>query len=94
MASKTNCTKNGKEYYRISKVVGHKINAAGNEVPVRKEFYGESKKEAEEKYREYMAKKSQGLESNKRFSHIPPHIRNNALQKRCSYSNGFGAVRS
>ena len=67
MASKTNRTKNGKEYYRISKVVGHKINAAGNEVPVRKEFYGESKKEAEEKYREYMAKKSQGLESNKQY---------------------------
>ena len=44
MASKTNCTKNGKEYYRISKVVGHKINAAGNEVPVRKEFYGERQK--------------------------------------------------
>ena len=37
MAEKTNCKKNGKDYYRLQKVVGHKINAAGNEVPVKKE---------------------------------------------------------
>lgn len=67
MANKTNCTKNGKEYYRISKVVGHKINAAGNEVAVRKEFYGTSKKEAEEKYNEYIARLKQGLENRKQY---------------------------
>lgn len=65
MAEKTNCKKNGKDYYRLQKVVGRKTNAAGNEVPVVKEFYGKNKKEAEEKYREFLAKKSAGLENKK-----------------------------
>lgn len=67
MAEKTNCTKNGKDYYRLQKVVGHKTNAAGNEVAVIKEFYGKNKKEATEKYRAYLEKKSAGIEDKKQY---------------------------
>lgn len=67
MAEKTNCTINGKDYYRLQKVVGHKTNSAGNEVAVKKIFYGKNKKEAEAKYQEYLAKKGMGIESKKQY---------------------------
>ena len=67
MAKKTDCKKNGKDYYRLQKVVGHKINAAGNEVPVKKEFYGRNKKEAENMWREYLEKKNAGIENKKQY---------------------------
>lgn len=67
MASKTNKTINGTDYYRLQKVVGHKINKAGFEVPVKKEFYGKSKKEAEQKYKEYMAKRSLNIDGSKQY---------------------------
>lgn len=50
MAKKTNYTKNGKEYYRIVRVVGHKADSS----PIKKEFYAEGKKEAEKKAEEYI----------------------------------------
>jgi len=43
---KYNCTKNGKQYYRISKVIDGK----------RKEFYGDGKRDAERKLAEYLEK--------------------------------------
>nr|WP_315021742.1 site-specific integrase [uncultured Aminipila sp.] len=49
MANKTNCTKGGKEYYRISADYG--LNADGSRN--RKEFYGKNKKEAEAKKEDY-----------------------------------------
>ena len=58
MAKKTNFSVNGKEYYRISKTIGHKSNG----IPIRKFFYGESKKEAEEKANEYMDKIKKGID--------------------------------
>lgn len=67
MANKTNCTRNGKQYYSLYKVVGHKLNSNGIEVPVRKAFYGKSKKEAEEKYNEYLNKKALNLDSSKQY---------------------------
>lgn len=67
MAEKTNCVINGKPYYRLQKVVGYKTNKAGNKVPVKKVFYGKNKKEAEEKYRAYLAKKNAGLENKKQY---------------------------
>ena len=67
MAKKTNYSKNGKEYYRITKVVGHKLNSNGVEVPVRKEFYGASKKEAEEKYAAYMRRKNLNLNDSTQY---------------------------
>lgn len=57
MAKKTNSTINGKEYYRIRKVVGHKSNGE----KILKNFYGESKKEAEQKADEYINDINNGL---------------------------------
>lgn len=57
MAKKTNVTINGKEYFRITKTVGHKADGT----PIRKPFYGESKKDAEEKANEYMNKLKNGM---------------------------------
>lgn len=52
MAKKTNCIINGKEYYRLRCKVGERADGK----PIMKSFYGSGKKEAEEKYREYMEK--------------------------------------
>lgn len=58
MAKKTNCTKNGKDYYRISITIGRSSNGK----LIRKEFYGSSKKEAEKKRDEYLNNINQGLD--------------------------------
>lgn len=57
MAKKTNSKINGKEYYRIRKVVGH--TASGEKIL--KNFYGESKREAEQKANEYLNNIRNGL---------------------------------
>lgn len=49
MATKTNVTKNGKQYYRVYLELGR--DSEGNRK--RKEFYGKSKKEAEAKLEKY-----------------------------------------
>ena len=67
MAKKTNCTINGRDSYRITKVVGRKLNDKGVEVPVRKTFYGDSKKDAEDKYQKFMEKKAAGLETKTQY---------------------------
>lgn len=61
MADKTNCIRNGKPYYRLTRTIGHKLNSAGNEVPVRKTFYGRNKKEANAKADDYIAKHRNGV---------------------------------
>lgn len=72
MAKKTNFTvtdKNGVEhnYYRMTKVVGHKLNENGKEVPVRKTFIGSCKADAEAKYRAFVEKQSAGIESKNQY---------------------------
>lgn len=67
MAKKTNCVINGKPYYRITKTIGHKLNENGKEVPVRKTFYGESKSDAEAKYKAFVEKKSAGIETKTQY---------------------------
>lgn len=57
MARKTNCTKNGKNYYRVTRVVGHKANGT----PIRKEFYGTGINEANEKADKYINDLKAGL---------------------------------
>ena len=57
MAKKTNSKINGKDYYRIRKVIGH--TASGEKVL--KNFYGESKKEAKEKADKYINDIKNGL---------------------------------
>ena len=64
MAKKTNCTINGKEYYRIYRKVGMKVNKMGIWVDDRKAFYGSCKREAEEAYQEYMERKKSGQSVN------------------------------
>ncbi|ADL52171.1 tyrosine-type recombinase/integrase [Clostridium cellulovorans] len=57
MAVKTNYAKNGTNYYRITASVGKDSNGK----LIRKEFYGKSKKDAEEKRDEYLNGLGNGL---------------------------------
>lgn len=57
MALKTNYEKNGKKYYRVTASVGRDANGK----LIRKEFYGKSKKEAEEKRDKYINDINSGL---------------------------------
>ena len=49
MATKTNTTINGHNYYRLTRIIGHEYKD-GKKVPIKKQFYGRSKSEAEDKY--------------------------------------------
>lgn len=60
MAKKTNFKVNGKEYYRVSRVIGKKADG----FPIRKYFYGSGRNEAENKAGEYMNKLKTGLSKN------------------------------
>lgn len=57
MAKKTNYSKNGNEYYRVTVTIGRDSNGK----LIRKEFYGKSKKEAEAKRDEYLNGIKNGL---------------------------------
>lgn len=57
MAVKTNCVKNGKKYYRLAVTLGR--NSEGK--LIRKEFYGNSKSDAEEKRDTYLNKINSGI---------------------------------
>lgn len=65
MAKKTNCTVNGKEYYRICRKVGKKVNKKGLWVNDYKNFYGSCKSEAEAAYQKYMERAAKGITSGK-----------------------------
>lgn len=58
MALKTNYTKKGNNYYRATAVIAK--DGSGN--PIRKEFYGKSKSDAESKKNEYLKNLEMGLE--------------------------------
>lgn len=68
MATKTNVTINGNEYYQLRRKVGMKKNKAGKWVADYRLFYGKSKKEALSKYEEY--KKTISLDAKKPFGEI------------------------
>lgn len=57
MATKTNFTSNGKDYYRIT----YDIEIDANGKRIRKQFVGKSKKDAENKKLDYINKTSMGL---------------------------------
>lgn len=57
MAKKTNFKVNGKEYYKVTRTIGHKADGT----PVKKVFYGTGIKEANSKADEYMNKIENGL---------------------------------
>lgn len=52
MATKTNTEINGHKYYRITRTVGHEYKD-GKKVPIKKQFLGTSKRQAEMKYEEW-----------------------------------------
>jgi integrase len=54
---KSNYTKNGNEYYRVTATIGRDSNGK----PIRKEFYGKGKKDAESKRDEYLNGIKNGL---------------------------------
>jgi integrase len=60
MAVKTNYAKGGNEYYRVTATVGRDSNGK----PIRKEFYGKGKKDAEAKRDEYLNGIKNGLNIN------------------------------
>ncbi len=64
MACKTNCTKNGVEYFRLTASIGRDSNGK----LIRKEFYGKNKKEAELKKEEFLNGLKNGL--NKDFKNV------------------------
>ena len=59
MPKKTNYSKNGQDYYRVTVIVGKKPDGKR----IYKEFYGSSKKEAEAKRDEYLKGLKSGLNS-------------------------------
>ena len=57
MARKTNVTINGRNYYRVRRVIGYKADGS----PIIKPFYGSGEKEANDKADEYINKLKVGL---------------------------------
>lgn len=89
MATKTNTTieRNGKEYkyFRITRTIGHE-----NGKPIKKQFVGSSKKEAEEKYKQFLeGKKEKSLNfSPKTFGELSEYYITNILNINSKYSPG------
>lgn len=52
---------------KITRTVGHYINDASIEVAVKKQFYGNTKKECLEKYEKYLNAKNLGVETSKQY---------------------------
>ena len=53
MATKTNTTINGNKYYRITRTIGHRYDQDGQRRPVTKQFYGPSKRAAEQAFEKW-----------------------------------------
>ena len=60
MAKKYNCTINGVQYFKKSKVIGHDIKGKS----IRKYFYGDGEKDADRQIEEFMNKLKSGLNVN------------------------------
>lgn len=73
---------------RITRTVGKKMNEDGFVVPIKKEFTGKTKKEAEAKYQSFMEKKSLGIEDKKQyFGILADNWLNNFFVNDSRYSN-------
>lgn len=57
MAKKYNCKKNGIQYFRKTKTIGHDLNGT----PIKKEFYGDGEKDCDRQIEEYMNNIKSGL---------------------------------
>lgn len=99
MAIKTNTTieRNGKKYnyYRITRTIGHE-----NGKPIKKQFVGSSKREAEEKYKQFLeGKKEKSMYSPRTLGELADYYVENILSVNSKYSLGTrnlykGAYRS
>lgn len=93
MATKTNTTINGKEYYVLKRTIGHEL-VDGKKKPIYKYFYGSGKTNAEQKYKKYLedeAEKKYAKEE--RYAFCTLHERaedfiDNALEPAAKYSSG------
>ena len=95
MAKKTNCTVNGKDYYRICRKVGKKLNKCGVWVDDYRNFYGASKREAEEKYNTFMQRKDNGVVSGKCLGElIQEWIDNIFSESKLATGTKYGYIRS
>ena len=74
MANKTNCTKNGVDYYRVTKVIGKKLNKDGLWIDDRKEFYGKSKKDAEQKLQDYLDAQKKQTDNTRFFGEVADYF--------------------
>lgn len=92
MATKKNTTvtKDGKtyEYYRITRTIGHEMKN-GKKVPIKKQFIGTSKTNAEKKYEEWKeAQRSQKetVDTVKTMAEEMEHYANNVLKVNSKYA--------
>lgn len=60
MAKNYNCTRNGKQYFKITRTIGHKADGT----PIKKVFYGDGEKDAKKKVNEYLHNLKSGLITN------------------------------
>ncbi len=65
--AKNEKTINGIKYKVITEVVGHRINEAGNEVPIIKSFYGKTLKEAKAKREQYIKRIENNLDTKTQY---------------------------
>jgi integrase len=93
MATNTKISRNGKtySYYRLTKTVGHKY-VNGVKKPIKKQFTGTSKADAERKYQQWVKEKEQKektlLDTHKTFIELTEYYTENILSVNSKYSIG------
>lgn len=78
MATKTNTTINGQNYYRITRTIGHTVED-GVEKPIKKQFYGSSKGDAEAQYKAWLNEQAR-LKYEKEWQHDHSTLHDRAKQ--------------
>lgn len=90
MATKTNTEINGRKYYRITRTIGHEYKD-GKKVPIKKQFLGTSKGNAEKKYekwKEEQANKNKSVnEGLKTFGELADFYCENILKVSSEYAH-------
>ena len=93
MAGKKNTVNNGHEYYRITRTIGHKM-VDGKKVPIKKQFLGSSKGNAEKKYKEFLEQQAslkyegERIEDTATFSYRANEYIKNVLKVSTKYAQG------
>lgn len=93
MATKTNTEINGHKYFKITRTIGHKM-VDGKKVPVKKQFYGSSKGDAEKQYNEYLKEQArikyegEQLKDIATFNYRANEYIDNVLSTTAKYADG------